>query len=178
MRASTLFSPAADVMLFPGYEYLACVEDRGIRSADDADEQRQDEGSCRFAAKQKERQQRKHDCERGVHRPNNRLRKTVVDDAFEGRVSLLRKILANAVEHYDRVVHREPDHCQDGGHEQGIDLDVEEPTQDREDTDHEKNIMEHADDGRSPVAQRLLRISERKRDVHEDTDRGHRNRED
>ena len=50
----------------------------------------------------------------------------MVDDLVERLAGVADPVLADPVEHDDRVVHGEADDGQHRGHEQGVDLDVEE----------------------------------------------------
>ena len=55
-------------------------------------------------------------------------------------------VLADAVEDHDRVVDAEADDGQHRGHEQGVDLDVEERPEDREDADDHDHVVEQRDE--------------------------------
>ena len=57
-------------------------------------------------------------------------------------------VLADAVEDDDRVVDAEPDDRQQGGHEQGVELEAEEEAEDREQADDEDHVVEQRDDRR------------------------------
>ena len=62
----------------------------------------------------------------GRDRAPERLQDRVVDDLVERLAEVARLVLADPVEHDDRVVDAEADDGQHRGHEQGVDLDVEE----------------------------------------------------
>ena len=56
-------------------------------------------------------------------------------------------VLADAVEHDDRVVDAEADDGQHRGHEQRVDLDVEERAEDGEHADDDDHVVEQRDQG-------------------------------
>ena len=76
--------------------------------------------------------QRQHDGQARVDRAAERLEDRVVDDPVERLADVAGPVLADPVEHDDRVVDAEADDGQHGGHEQGVDLDVEERAEDGE----------------------------------------------
>ncbi len=79
--------------------------------------------------RREEREQGEDDGERGIDRTHDGLRQAVVDDAFERGIGLPGKVLANAVEDDNRVVHREADDRQDRRYKERIDLDIEKANQ-------------------------------------------------
>ena len=64
----------------------------------------------------------------------------------ERLAGVARLVLADAVEDDDRVVDAEADDGQHRGHEQGVDLDVEERAEDREDADDDDDVVEQRDE--------------------------------
>src|SRR3712207_7966379 len=73
----------------------------------------------------------------------------------------------------DRVMHREADDGQQGRDEQGVNLDVGHPAQDREDADHQQRSEEHTSElqSRQYLVCRLL--LEKKNDEHPDETHAH-----
>ncbi len=84
----------------------------------------------------------RNDGQAGHDRPGERLQDRVVDDLVERLAEVTRLVLADPIEHHDRVVDREADDRQHRGHEQRIDLDMEERAEDRERADHDDDVME------------------------------------
>ena len=80
---------------------------------------------------------------------------------------MARLVLANSVEHDDRVVHREADHREHCGHEQRIHLDAEEGPEDREGADDHDHVVQH----RHKRGDAELHVTETERDPQQDADR-------
>ena len=76
------------------------------------------------------------------------LQDRVVHDRAERLAGMPDAVLADAVEHHDRVVHAEADDRQQRGHEQRVELEVEEVAEDRERPDDEDHVVEQGDDRR------------------------------
>src|SRR6266545_7948668 len=159
--------------LLPQRDDLRGIEDRGVRARDDPDEQREREVADRVAAEEEEREQRHEHRERRDHGPRQRLHDREVDDGVERLAHVQLQVLADPVEDDDRVVHGEADDGEHGGHEEAVDLDPEEVSEDREEAEHEEGVVEERDDGRDPVAERGAppERAERERDEQHDEDR-------
>ena len=127
----------------------------------------------RLAREQEQGQQRDHHGQAGGDRPAERLEDRVVDDPVERLAGVPGAVLADPVEHDDRVVDREADDRQHRRHEQAVDLDGEERAEDREDADHDQTSWSseirapHAhpevaepvgDPGRIPIEPTRIRI--------------------
>ena len=107
------------------------------------------------AAEQQQREQRQHDREAGHDRPGERLQDRVVDDLGERLAGVAGTVLADPVEDDDRVVDAEADDGQHRGHEQGVDLDVEERPEDRERADDDDDVVDERDErGRRRTSRR------------------------
>ena len=65
--------------------------------------------------------------------------------ASNGSPGVTDAVLADSVEHHDRVVDAEADDGQHRGHEQGVDLEPDERAQDGEDADHHDDVVEQRD---------------------------------
>jgi hypothetical protein len=72
----------------------------------------------------------------------------VVDDVGERLPGVARLVLADAIEHDDRVVDAEADDGEHRGHEQSVDLDPEERAQDGEDADDDEDVVQQRDERR------------------------------
>src|SRR5438445_8787499 len=119
--------------LLPERDDLARVEDRGVGPRDDADEEREREVAHREPTEEEEREEREHHGQRSDDRSRERLHDRVVDDGVERLARIELQVLTDAVEHDDRVVYREPDDREHGGHKEAVHLDLQEEPEDRED---------------------------------------------
>src|SRR5262245_52561184 len=82
-------------------------------------------------------------------------------------------ILADTVKDNDRGVHREADDCQDGGHEEGVNLESDERPEDREDSNDHDDVMEQGGDGHRAHAE----VREPERHPPEDSSRAENQQE-
>src|SRR5579884_2834420 len=161
----------SDLVVVPDHQNLAGVEDRAVRPADDADQHGENEEADRLAGEQEDRQQGQYHREGGVDRPHEGLQDAVVDDDVERLPGPPRRVLAYSVEDDDRVVHGEADDRQHGRHEWRIDLDVEEGAQNREDAEHDEDVVQHGGEGGHAETDRMWRVTEGEADVEQDDDR-------
>ena len=131
-RASAAPRLAPVLPLLPDDEERAGVEDRRVRARDDADEQRQDEVWI-AAPPNRSRASSVSTTVSSVliERPNV-WRIEWLTIAVERLAGVTGPVLADPVEHHDRVVDAESDDGQHRGHEQRVDLDAEEGAEDRE----------------------------------------------
>ena len=94
--------------LLPQRQHRTGDEDRRVRARDRADEQRERERLQRLAAEQQQREHRQAGAEARRQGAHDDLGHGAVDDLREGRPRHARDVLADSVEHDDRVVQREP----------------------------------------------------------------------
>ncbi len=104
----------------------------------------------------------------------------MIHDVLERITRAADEVLADAVEHDDRVVYREADDRQHRHDKGRLDLDGgrEQAAQDREDAQHDQRIVEQRGDSGGPVAQRMGDLVEGPPQVQQDAHRGGRDRQD
>ena len=115
-------------------------EDRGGRTYDHADDQREDEAADRLAAEEEDGQQRHERRARGVDRTRQRRVDGVVHGLLQVALRVETQVLADSVEDDHRVVDGIADDRQDRGDERLVDLEVEgqQTVEHREDADDQQ----------------------------------------
>src|SRR5919112_1614296 len=91
---------------------------------------------------------------------------------------MLRQVLSNTVKDDNRVVDAEPNDCQKGGDEQGVDLDVEQHTEYRKYAKHDEDVVQHRDECRAAIEKRVLGVTEGIGHVQQDANRSDRYSDD
>src|SRR5437773_12493373 len=128
------------------------IEDGAVGAGDDSDQERQREALDRLATRDEDRRQDEHHGEAGDDRPRRGLHDAQVHDLLEGEALADTQVFADPVEDHDRVVDREADDGQDGGHEERIDLpdaQVELLAEDRKDAREDEDVMQQGGQGRA-----------------------------
>src|SRR5947209_8762044 len=97
---------ASELVVVPDNQDLAGVEDRAVRSTDDADQHGKNKEANGFASKEEYRKQRQDDGERRVDGAHERLQDTEVHDRLERFPGTPSQVFTDAVEDHDRIVHR------------------------------------------------------------------------
>src|SRR2546430_9866884 len=136
----------------PNDQQRRCVEDGAVGAGDDSDQERQREALDRLATRDEDRRQDEHHGEAGDDRPRRGLHDAQVHDLLEGEALADTQVFADPVEDHDRVVDRETDDGQHGGHEERVDLpdaQVEHLAKDGKDAREDENVMQQGRQGRA-----------------------------
>ena len=159
-------------------------EDRRVRPGDESHEERQDEAVNGGPAEEEEREENDDDGERRVERPYVRLLQALPDRHVEGFSDAARlispQVLADAVEHDDRVIDRESEDREERDDEERIRLESDGSPEDGEHPRRNDDVVEERENRDQPVHPRgdgVRHLTERKRDVQNDHEHDEENGE-
>ena len=129
-----------------------------------------------FAAKERHREEGEHHGELRVDRTRESLHYGMIDQRVVVQFAVNRGVLADSVEDHDAVVDGEANHRQERGQKERIRFPAEEMSQNGFHADRDENIVQHGDNRRNAVADRVLHAAKRVGDVGENKDCRQRHR--
>ena len=153
------------------------AKNRRIGSDHESGRERDDEQPDGGAAQHDQRQQHQERGERGIERAGQALIGAEVDGLLEaralrvGEAKVTLTVLANAVEHDDRVVHREADDREDCRDKQGVHLNSDDVAQQGEESQQEQGVVQKGSYGGEAQYDRSFHAAEGPHDVEENEHR-------